>query len=168
MAQTPDKPKSKGTRPGRPSIFNQTIGDRICEIVATNPMGLKALHRKYPEMPNETVVNEWRYKNPSFGMQYAKAKQLQAELLVEEILDISDDISHDIVVGKNGVEQLNTEYVARSRLRVDSRKWLASKLAPKIYGDKQIIEQTTSENESLRAELAALRAQLAEKNKSDY
>jgi regulator of replication initiation timing len=53
-------------------------------------------------------------------------------------------------------------------LKVDSIKWQASKLAPKIYGDKQIVETVTTENDQLKQELSELRAKLAEKAKSEY
>lgn len=153
---------------GRPTEFTPEIADKVCELVATHPIGYRALRKLYPDIPDDTTIAAWRFRYDNFSRQYVKAKQLQAELMAEEIVDISDDSSRDVVIGKNGEEHCNTEFVQRSRLRVDSRKWLASKLAPKIYGDRQIIEQTTSENESLKAELAALRAQLDEKNKSSY
>ncbi|AGG31951.1 hypothetical protein MU9_2906 [Morganella morganii subsp. morganii KT] len=68
--------------------------------------------------------------------QYARAREIQAELLAEEIIEIADDSSGDVIVDDDGKEQTNHERVARSRLRVDARKWYASKLAPKRYGDR--------------------------------
>jgi hypothetical protein len=62
-------------------------------------------------------------------------------LLAEEIITIADDSSGDVIVDDDGNEQTNHERVARSRLRVDARKWYASKLAPKRYGDKVTHEQ---------------------------
>jgi hypothetical protein len=153
---------------GRHSEYTPEIGMRICELTATHAVGIKALRKQYPDLPDDTTIASWRFRHDDFARQYVKAKQLQAELLADQIVDISDDSSRDIVTGKNGDEQCNTEFVARSRLRVDSRKWIASKLAPKIYGDRQIIEQTTTENEQLKAELAELRAKLADKAKSEY
>ena len=55
-------------------------------------------------------------------------------------MEIADDARNDWMSyeDKNsGCEswRLNGEHVQRSRLRIDTRKWLASKLAPKIYGD---------------------------------
>ena len=68
------------------------------------------------------------------------AKEESADALVEDILDIADDGSNDwmAVHGKDGSEawKLNGEHVQRSRLRVDTRKWIASKLKPKKYGEK--------------------------------
>ena len=58
--------------------------------------------------------------------------------------------------------------VAAQKALANHKTFMASKIKPKIYGDKQIIEQTTSENEQLKSELAELRAKLAEKAKSEY
>ena len=56
--------------------------------------------------------------------------------MAEEILVISDDSKHDVEVDENGQKRMNAEYVARSRLRVDTRKWLLAKMLPKKYGDR--------------------------------
>lgn len=153
---------------GRHSEYTPEMGDRICNIVATHTMGLKVLCKIYPELPDDSTVYEWRLKHDDFSRNYVKAKQLQAELMAEEIIYISDDCSDDIRYDKDGNEHCNTEFVARSRLRVDSRKWIASKLAPKIYGDKQQVELVTTENDELKKELADLRAKLLEQSKSEY
>lgn len=67
--------------------------------------------------------------------QYARAMELRAEFMADEILDISDDSSNDTIYTEKG-EIENKEWTNRSKLRVDSRKWLLSKLMPKKYGDK--------------------------------
>jgi hypothetical protein len=56
------------------------------------------------------------------------------------MLDIADDTSLDTRKGKDGDEQPNTEWITRSRLRVETRKWMAGKLRPKVYGDKIDVE----------------------------
>lgn len=61
--------------------------------------------------------------------------------MAEEIITIADDSTGDVIVGEDGNEQTNHERVARSRLRVDARKWYASKLAPKRYGERVQHEQ---------------------------
>jgi hypothetical protein len=74
----------------------------------------------------------------------------QAEFMAEDILDIADDDSKDIKYDEDGNESCNAEFVARSRLRIDTRKWLASKLAPKIYGDRSIVETTIKHEENIQ------------------
>lgn len=67
---------------------------------------------------------------------YAHAREAQADHLAEEILDIADDGRNDTYVDDEGKVRVDHDVIARSRLRVDARKWLASKMAPKKYGDK--------------------------------
>jgi hypothetical protein len=69
-----------------------------------------------------------------------RAREAQMDHYAEEILEISDDSSGDYIEKQNGdgttYKAFDAEHVQRSRLRVDSRKWLMAKLAPKKYGDK--------------------------------
>ena len=153
---------------GRPTKYTQELADLICEKIATSTLGTKRLCVTNKDLPDDTTIYAWRYKYPEFSRKYAEAKCKQAELMAEEIIDISDDSRGDIKVDEFGNETVNSEFVARSRLRVDSRKWYASKLAPKIFGDKQQIETVTSENLELKEELAELRAKLAEQSKREY
>lgn len=66
---------------------------------------------------------------------YARARMLLTESLVDEIIEISDDKSRDFVQTDDGLK-VDHDHINRSKLRVDSRKWLASKIAPKLYGDR--------------------------------
>lgn len=138
---------------GRPTKYNQEIADLICERVATTTFGLARMCEMYDDMPEKITINVWRHRYPEFAARYAQAKLKQADLLAEEILDISDDGKNDWMEtwGKDGDIgwKLNGEHVQRSRLRIDTRKWLASKLLPKQYGqhaeedkgnDKSVIE----------------------------
>ena len=138
---------------GIPSEYTKEISDLICERVATHDCGLPKLCNLYDDMPALATIQRWRYKNETFRVKYAHAKLLQADLLAEQCLDISDNST--------------PEEVAVARLRVDSRKWLASKLLPKQYGDKLLLEQKNEDNERLE-ELKVLRAKLDASNKKDY
>jgi hypothetical protein len=135
---------------GRPTIYNEELADLICLRIATHQMGTRKLCQKYDDMPDDTCIYEWRHKYVEFAHKYAQAKMQQAEIMAEEILDIADDDSQDVRHDKDGNEICNSEFVARSRLRVDTRKWLASKLAPKIYGDKQQIVTTIKHEENIQ------------------
>ncbi len=164
MAQTPVKSR-KGIG-GRPTTYNPEIAAYVCDIISTHPHVLNKLNRMYAEFPDATTIYAWMHAHPQFSQQYLEARKAQATVLADSMLDVADTIPvyHD----EKGNERIDAGMLGRAKLEYETRKWHASKMAPKIYGDKQIIEQTTSENESLKAELSALRAQLAEKNKSDY
>ncbi len=166
----PKRKKPQRKEPfGRPTLYSLERAQKICEIVSTHPYGLKKLRSMYPDIfPEETSVYLWRIVHEDFSKMYALAKANQADILAEECLNIADDDSKDIRYGKDGEELLNAEFVQRSRVRIDTRKWLASKLLPKMYGDRKEVEQLQDENARVKEELAELRAKLDEKNKSEY
>ena len=85
--------------------------------------------------PNKKVVYKWLATRPDFLALYTQAREDQADTLAEEILAISDDSSKDL--DENG--KVDREVIDRARLRVDSRKWIAARLKPKRWGDRQTI-----------------------------
>lgn len=96
-------------------------------------------------MPSKALVYEWLEQYPELVDKYARACEARADLYANEIIEISDDARNDYMEafdqeGNAVGYRLNGENIARSRLRVDSRKWLASKLAPKKYGDRTVLE----------------------------
>lgn len=125
---------------GRPSKYTPEMANEICGLVSTNALGIRQICEAHPELPETSTIYRWLQDNPSFREQYARAKELQLQLLEDEMLDIADDGSNDYmtVTKKNGEEYevLNKEAVMRSNLRIETRKWLMSKLLPKRYGDK--------------------------------
>lgn len=91
-------------------------------------------------MPAQSTIMAWLDgSRPEFSEQYARAREAQADKLAEEALQIADDGRSDTYLDAEGNERTDTEVIQRSKLRVDTRKWLASKMAPKKYGDKVAI-----------------------------
>lgn len=122
---------------GRPSDFTPELADAICARLADGE-SLRSVCRD-EEMPNKATVFRWLRTLPGFSDQYARAKEESADALSDEMLDIADDGRNDWM--KRNAEDdagwvANGENVQRSRIRIDTRKWLASKLKPKKYGDK--------------------------------
>lgn len=111
------------------------IKDKICDIISTNTIGLHRLVKNYNDLPAVSTIMLWLANDKDFSEQYARARETQADLLADEIIEIADDTVNDSKFTENG-EIENKEWINRSRLRVDARKWKASKLAPKKYGDK--------------------------------
>ncbi|MCX7116331.1 MAG: hypothetical protein NTW94_00150 [Legionellales bacterium] len=139
--------KSKG---GRPSAYNDELANLICERIAMHSWGLEKLCANYKDLPDKATINRWRHKHHEFAEQYKQAKISQIETLVDEIIDIADDSSSNTIIDDNGKTRCNSEYIARSRLRIDTRKWLAAKLAPKVYGAAQgQEEQDKQDNRSV-------------------
>jgi hypothetical protein len=115
----------KMARTGRPSSYSRKIADEICEAIATGG----ALHRLCEERegwPNERTVYRWLEANEEFRRKYARARDRQGDRMAFETVLIADEEPDPV----------------KARLRVDARKWLASKLAPKKYGDRQQLEHT--------------------------
>jgi hypothetical protein len=81
---------------------------------------------------------------------YARATELRADRMAEEMLSIADNIGGDMITLPDGREVIDQAVVNRDRLRVDSRKWLLSKMNPKKFGEKI---DMTSDNKALQANL---------------
>ena len=121
---------------GRPSDYSDEIATEICRRIAERE-SLRSVCRD-ETMPANSTVLSWLSdgKHGEFLEQYACARELQADTLFDEALEIADATSEDWITTEDGKKILDHEHVQRSRLRVDTRKWAASKLAPKRYGDK--------------------------------
>lgn len=131
-------PDSPNKHPGgRPTIFTPELGDKICEKLSEGE-SMRTIC-KSDEMPAARTVYYWLRNYPSFLDQYNIAKEESADALIEEMLDIADDGTNDYMNIKKGDYSYNVEdreVTNRSKLRVDTRKWIASKLKPKKYGEK--------------------------------
>ena len=120
--------------------FTEKQKEQACdEIIASIAKGksLIATCRDADDwFPAEATFRLWCDKDPDLAARYARACEVRADAIFEEIFDIADDNQHDIRVNADGVELLNTDHVQRARLRIDARKWALSKMQPKKYGDK--------------------------------
>jgi len=94
---------------------------------------------KAHEIDNKTA-REW-ISALGLSPHYDTARSFLQDFWADEILDIADDTTNDFIETETGV-RLNAENVQRSRLRIDTRKWLLSKLSPKKYGDKLDLSST--------------------------
>ena len=72
-------------------------------------------------MPANQTVRNWLNTNQDFVLQYARAREDQAEYYADEMVEIADSADKDTANA--------------ARVRVDTRKWIASKLRPKKYGE---------------------------------
>ena len=120
---------------GRPSDYTTAIADEICTRLA-NGESLRAICSSDRDdfVPHIGTVLRWVSENADFREQYVRAREIQAETLADDIISIADG-------PKEADDSIKT---ARDRLRVDSRKWVASKLLPKKYGDKVQTEHSGS------------------------
>ena len=146
----------------RPTDYNQEIADKICEAIADG-QSLRSICQT-EDMPNKATVFRWLDKHKEFGDQYARAREEQAESLADEIVTIADSAGNPLMVDdipllKDGepVIYADASAVAHARLKVDARKWVASKLKPKKYGDKLQTEHSGEINVGFHEVLAKAR-----------
>lgn len=117
---------------GRPTIYAPELIDAVCDRVADGESMRKICRDAH--MPAMTTIFRWLRENPEFREQYEVAVDMRADSFAEDMLDIAD---MPPAIGEKGT--VDSGDVADKRLRIDTRKWIASKLKPKKYGDK--IEQ---------------------------
>ena len=93
-----------------------------------------------PDLPSQRTIYRWLAAIPTFWQLYARAREALMDRWADEIIEIADDSSEDYVdhIGADGVveRRFDPEAVQRSKLRIETRKWLMSKLASRRYGDK--------------------------------
>jgi|SRR6185503_4039445 len=118
--------------------YNEEIAQEICDCIATSSFGIRKLAKKNPHWPSVAHIFRWLHNNALFREQYMRAKQSQIESFIDDVIDIADDASNDWMENENGTIVANHDHINRARLRIDTRKWIASKLAPKIYGDAKV------------------------------
>ena len=106
-------------------------------------------------MPDVRSVYRWLRLHDAFSQLYARAKEDQADTLADEIQDISDERPMmTIVTDDETIEKLDAVGINRNRLRVDARKWIAAKLKPRKYGDRQIIAGDAENPLAIQADVA--------------
>ena len=146
VADVTGEPQTKEmAKTGRPSIYSDELVNTICLRIAEG----ESLNRicKDEKMPDKATVFRWLVSDQVFCDKYARARELQAETQFDELIDIVDqppELNH--ILDKDGkpIEvKFDSSYVAWMKLRVDTRKWTAARMAPKKYGEhKQAEEQT--------------------------
>ena len=127
---------------GRPTAYSEEIAQRIIMRMADGE-SLRSICAS-DDMPARSTVMLWAATDrEGFSDRYAKACEARAHYWADELLDIADDSQNDYME-REGVPTLNGEALQRSRLRVDTRKWLLSKMLPR-YADRQVIDNTSSD-----------------------
>jgi hypothetical protein len=90
-------------------------------------------------MPAVRTVSHWKDEHPEFAEAFAKAREDGFDALAAECLEIADDASRDTIHGKKG-DFPDTEWIARSKLRVETRLKLLAKWDPKRYGERSEVK----------------------------
>lgn len=133
---------------GRPSDYSIELAEEICSRIAEG-LSIRTICQS-DDMPSKSTFFKWLRLHKEFRDLYQYAKIEQAEALIEETLDIADDGSNDWmeIRKKNGDIEivLDKEHISRSKLRVETREWIAMKLLPKKYGMNPVGVQMMDKN----------------------
>jgi hypothetical protein len=105
------------------SLYDPEFAVFVCERIASTPQPLAVICRA-PDMPSVATLYRWAGAHPEFAAIFSVAKRTQAEILIDEALALVDDTSSDVP---------NRDALKRCKMRVDFRKWMASKLLPRKY-----------------------------------
>lgn len=100
---------------------NKTIG-YICNEL-TEGRSLRSICAE-EDMPSVGTFLRWVSDDDKLSEQYARSRDIQMDYYADDINQIADDVEPD------------GESIQKAKLRIDTRKWTASKLKPKKYGDK--------------------------------
>jgi len=145
-AEKPEQPKApnsladRAAKMGRPTDFTPEVANLICMLMMEG-FSLRRICA-IPDAPCMSSVMVWLSKGASeeagpyrdFMEQYARAREIQAEVFAHEIIDIADDGRNDTYEDDDGNVHVNNDVIQRSKLRVEARKWAAAQLSPRKYG----------------------------------
>jgi len=110
----------------------------ICDEISSCTDSLQVICKRHG--CERTSFWKWTQKDENYTL-YARARRFQMELMADEIMSIADDSSKD-VIKVNGKEVVDHEHIQRDKLRIDTRKFLMSKLASVVFGETQKITVT--------------------------
>lgn len=131
------------------SEYTEEVALQICSRMAEGE-SVRSICRD-EEMPCLATIFNWLRQQPTFVEHYTRAREVREETIFEENLEISDDGTNDWMERRSEAEKgagvntgwtVNGEHIQRSRLRVDTRKWMLARMNPKKYGEKQTLEHT--------------------------
>jgi hypothetical protein len=142
---------------GRPTIYSPELADEICTAIASSEKGLAHLCQYNSHWPARQHIFLWLRQYPDFYDKYHKAKESQAEVLVDAMQTMVDE-SHKT---KNEDGSIKID-VPLLKLKVDTMKWHASKLLPKKFGEAKSQELPNNE---LDDDVKKRYAEMDEKNR---
>ena len=134
-------------KPGRkPTPYDETAALDVC-VELMSGRTLRSICED-EAAPSRRAVYTWLAVVPAFRDAYARAREAQMQGWADDIIEIADDTSQDYVDREKAdgsiEKELNAEAVQRSKIRIDARKWLMSKLAPRTFADKVEVEVSTT------------------------
>lgn len=138
--------KDEKPKMGRPTRYNEDVCSEICFRLSNGESTRKITRDDH--MPAMATLFKWLNENNNFMERYTQAKKEMVECMASELTEIADDSTNDFYEKKlkNGevAVAVDNELVNRSKLRVDTRKWVCERLMPNKYGLKQDLKVSGS------------------------
>jgi nitrogen fixation-related uncharacterized protein len=128
-----EKPKK---RAGRKTEYDPLIAAEICTRISCGE-SLRQICME-DRMPVHSTIYLWLLQNKQFSDNYTRAREEQADTLADDIQAIADELPAEIVDDK-GISRVDGGWVTWQKNRMDARKWVAAKLKPKKYGERQVL-----------------------------
>ncbi len=116
--------------------FDPVIAEEICFIVSTTKDKIDKILQSDKRFPRRDVFYRWLFEEPTFGEMYSLAKERQQDLLVEGQDEYMDWAQSRTFFDDKGNEKIDTGAIALAKLRCESVRWAAGRLAPRKYGEK--------------------------------
>jgi hypothetical protein len=145
----------------RPTKYDEELANKICMMFATDPdMSLTRMNAD-PTLPTVWHFYEWCDSHSQLSKSFARSREVQIDIQAERLKDISRAPMAGIVKvtrvsDKDGTttETRESDNIERTRLIIDTEKWIASKLRPKKYGAQPVELEA---NDALKDLLGAFR-----------
>jgi hypothetical protein len=127
-------------RTGRPRTrqYDPTVAEQICALIAEGKSIVECAQVK--GIPSRKYIYLWLNESAEFRDMYARAREQRADAMAHEVVFIAD----------------TEEDPQRARNRMDARKWAASKMNPKVYGDRTTIAGTGDKEDAIHVEGSGL------------
>lgn len=133
-----------------PSKYTPELFAKICERLSVGEP-LAQICRD-DGMPSSNTFRDWCAADEALSIAYARARDEGFDAIAMDALHIADDNSQDTRYGKDGQEMPDSEWISRSKLRVETRLKLLAKWDPKRYGDRVTQELTGPNGGAIQTE----------------
>jgi hypothetical protein len=125
--------------------YDEDIGNMFCMYVVDG----KTLSEAADEAGTSLgAIRRWRFHNSIFDDKVKFSIQERSYSHMEQIIEIADDATDDAVMGTGG-PTINGKAIRRAEVMINTRKWVMSKMMPKVFGDKSHMELTGADGREL-------------------
>ncbi len=145
MTEKEKKPSASKKKQGRPTDYTLDKADRICELYSS---GITLTKCCQEIGIGRRTLYDWMVAHEEFSARLARARELFADAIADEVLDIADTVQTGEAIeegfdGNGAFRKVKTEdAIQRSKLRVETRLKLLAKWSPEKYGDKKQVDVT--------------------------